>query len=633
MSGRPLREALADLRDEGLLLVFSDRVVLDSMRVEVEPDGSPTERLHRLLEPHGLEAQPGGGAWLIVVPRLATVETAERLAPEAVATADPEPRVIRVSEAMVVTPPIELAVHVLDDGEPVRGLGVEDFELSVGGRRREVLDLRVLDLSRLAADVRVTDVPVAARRHFLLLFDTGLDNLASLSRAREIAGRLIAEGVHATDLVGVATLSEVQSPKFALGFTPDRSAVTASIEIATGRSVDRLITDPLGLVLRPAHTASRHRTEPARPHLARRTNGLEPSGVGSPLTLEDWQQDLEVEAMRTERRASIASLLGLSSALRELARMLRHVPGRKHVVFLSEGFDDSMVTGLGGSSERERRRIEEMNRAVEKGDIWMVDSDQRYGNDAALTSFDGMLAEFTRSNSVIHAVNTGVDADQRSQGRQSRDGLARLAAGTGGAYIRAIGDLKGVLRSLSESTAVTYVLSIAPLADDGRGRKLKVRLRRGVSGRVLHPPTLPVPLDDRPASLFERRMATAGQISGGASSGRFRSSLSVVDSSFDGSATNVDVEVSAPASGLTRVIAGDPEAEVYVYALNGDGSVEGYFAARVSVSPVGGEYPMDLRVAGTLGLGPGHYTIRSVVLFPASGASSVASADLEIVPR
>ena len=61
--------------------------------------------------------------------------------------------------------------------------------------------------------------------------------------------------------------------------------------------------------------------------------------------------------------------------------------------------------------------------------------------------------------------------------------------------------------------------------------------------------------------------------------------------------------------------------------------MEGYFAARVSLSPSGGEDPTDLRVAGTLGLGPGRYTIRSVVLLPSSGASSVASADLEIVPR
>ena len=68
-AGRPLVEALAELQEQGLQLVFSTAVVRTSMMVNREPTGDdPRNILDQLLEPHGLRAEDGpGGTVLILV--------------------------------------------------------------------------------------------------------------------------------------------------------------------------------------------------------------------------------------------------------------------------------------------------------------------------------------------------------------------------------------------------------------------------------------------------------------------------------------------------------------------------------------------------------------------------------------
>jgi outer membrane receptor protein involved in Fe transport len=80
-----LAEALEELRNEGLEIFFTSRVVGPELRVAEEPDAEDSnaedpnaeapdaedlrERLRRLLEPHGLEAVEGPGGRLVVVRR------------------------------------------------------------------------------------------------------------------------------------------------------------------------------------------------------------------------------------------------------------------------------------------------------------------------------------------------------------------------------------------------------------------------------------------------------------------------------------------------------------------------------------------------------------------------------------
>src|SRR5690242_10483599 len=62
--GRPLREILTELRTQGLAVLYSSGLVLDTMQVTVEPHArEPVARLREVLAPFGLAAQevPGYG--------------------------------------------------------------------------------------------------------------------------------------------------------------------------------------------------------------------------------------------------------------------------------------------------------------------------------------------------------------------------------------------------------------------------------------------------------------------------------------------------------------------------------------------------------------------------------------------
>lgn len=73
---RPLAEALEELREEGLEIFFTSRVVGPELRVVEEPGAEePRERLRQLLNPHGLEAVEGPGGRLVVVRRQAAPAT------------------------------------------------------------------------------------------------------------------------------------------------------------------------------------------------------------------------------------------------------------------------------------------------------------------------------------------------------------------------------------------------------------------------------------------------------------------------------------------------------------------------------------------------------------------------------
>jgi len=67
-AGRPLAEALEELRAAGVDLIYSSQLVLPSMRVEREPAaGAAHEVLTAILAPHGLEARRVGASRFLIV--------------------------------------------------------------------------------------------------------------------------------------------------------------------------------------------------------------------------------------------------------------------------------------------------------------------------------------------------------------------------------------------------------------------------------------------------------------------------------------------------------------------------------------------------------------------------------------
>ncbi|MCP4657701.1 MAG: hypothetical protein GY856_20025, partial [bacterium] len=89
---------------------------------------------------------------------------------------------------------VEIAVNVVKDNLPVRGLGPENFEVFERRRPQELSGFEVIDL-RLPGEAPqvagAAELPIAGRRHFLLLFDLSFTRNRSLSLATRAARELV----------------------------------------------------------------------------------------------------------------------------------------------------------------------------------------------------------------------------------------------------------------------------------------------------------------------------------------------------------------------------------------------------------------------------------------------------------
>jgi hypothetical protein len=332
-------------------------------------------------------------------------------------------------------------------------------------------------------------------------------------------------------------------------------------------------------------------------------------------------------------------VLALTGSLTELAAMMGSIEGRKHVVFLSEGFDSSTLLGTGVSSAEEQQMIQEQARAAAAGEHWLVDGDARFGSSATLGQLDGMAEEFVRAGCAIQAVDIGglrAGGDVRAK-RASDDGLYMMASKTGGEHFRNFNDLSAAMSRMLERTSVTYLLAIQPqnLERDGEYHRLKVKVA-GKGLQVNHRPGYHAPRPYGERSAAERRFATAGLVLGGTEGGGIDTSLLAAPFPVSDERAYVPVLLEIDGPSLLTGQRGDVlPAELYVYALGDDGSVHDFFTQAMDLDltkALEGLTRGGFKFWGFLEIPPGEYTVRSVVRNGATGAVGVRTADL-VVPR
>src|SRR5687767_13651962 len=74
---------------------------------------------------------------------------------------------------------VEIPVQVLLDGKPVRGLTAESFAVYRDKARQPITGFDMVDLAGLPGE-EASEVPVPARRHFLMLFDLSFSEPKSI---------------------------------------------------------------------------------------------------------------------------------------------------------------------------------------------------------------------------------------------------------------------------------------------------------------------------------------------------------------------------------------------------------------------------------------------------------------------
>lgn len=541
---------------------------------------------------------------------------------------------------------VEVPVQVLRGGEPVRGLTAADFEIWEGRERQTITGFEVLDLAAAGPAApqaaQKALVPPSARRRFLLLFDLSFSEPKSIEKARQAARTLVTD-LHPSDLVGVATFQASRGADLVLGFTSDREQLEKALEHL---GVSARSADPLRLVMSLGESAfiASAFGEGGGGGGPKGGNGKQGEAENPTATEVGFVDNLIKESERTQQAAQKNNLTQFSESVRELARTLAAIQGRKHVVLLSEGFDSQSLYGTQDAGE-----IERMDRASESGEIWRIDSNTRYGSTKLVKIVDVMLDELRRADCVIQAVDiAGLRAPgeegYRAPASSRQDGLFVLADSTGGELYSNFNDLSEAMDTMLQRNSVTYVLSYQPekVEHDGGFRKLRVELRSsektGRGARIVHRPGYYAPKPYAEQAALEKTLDTASQVIGGREGGSIP--VRVLAAPFArqggkaGGKAYVPVLIEAEGPGLVGSLKdGVLPAEIYVYAFDQEGQVDDFFARSLGldlrkVGPV--LRSTGLKMFGDLDLEPGSYSLRVLVRNGATGATSLRVVALEV---
>lgn len=545
------------------------------------------------------------------------------LVPAVHAQRTPEPPVFR-SGADVVA----VSVFVTDrGGRSVPGLTAADFEVEDAGKPVPILAFEAVDAgaaSALGASPAPPSVRAAARRQFLILVDLSFSTAAGVRRAQQAARDFVATGVGPNDLVALATFGSA-GVKVQVGFTPDRRQLEAAISGFDAPDQQR-VRDPLSLAYDLGLPARNLQSGAQTADLTGRQAQLQEQLLGELVQIE-----------RTEQRAYRARVEGFVAGLEDLSRLLDSLQGRKQVVLLSGGFDQSVLAGVTGE-----QRVESAAAAAQ-GRVWDVDTDAHFGSVSASRVLDGLFRTMAATDTVLHTVDvTGlaaggdVGAAVRGEASGGRDTLAQLAVNTGGRFVTSTNEVNAALREIVDASRYFYVLAFAPREPAGkkpRFRKLKVRAKRDglqVSHRsgYVH--------GDDPADLLRTRRAqfrAAEVISKGLSGGEIGLRAVAVPYRSRGGELFLPVLLQVDGRALLERQDRKPVAlEVFGYAFDAEGRIADVMALDSAIDAAAEPRVREkgLQLLTSFRVQPGRYDLRFLVRTKSTARSGALRHPVEV---
>jgi VWFA-related protein len=527
----------------------------------------------------------------------------------------PEPRPASASVAVFPADVklVAIPVFVSRDGKAVANLTVSDFEVEDQGKRVPIAGFLAVDAagSGTVPEGSGPSLLAASRRQFLFLFDLTFSTAPAIFRARQAAIKLLDKSLQPGDLVAVASLGQ-GGAKVQIGFTSDRGQAAQAITTLGGAEGARL-RDPLGL----AYDLG---IQVAAGTSASGTQGLEMK--------EDRRSDNRADLLqvaRSEQAQYRQRVVDYVVELRKLTELLDSVQGRKQVVLISAGFDDSMLLGAEGAERSES------SRSVAEGRLHEVQSDRHFGDASATSTLSVLFEGLARTDTVIHTVDVGGLAAggtpeeqgsvRRGSGRQS---LAQIAGQSGGRFVGGTNDLAGALRDVLDATRYYYVLAFEPSSSKRKSdelRRLKIKVKDSglqVSHRAGY--TLP---DPKMMAAGQRQLQAAEIIAKGISGGSL--SLHAVAAPYRNARGELSLPVVLQIDGQGLLADGGKKplpVEVYGYALDGTGRVQDAlgFSPVLDLERVGGLIKENgVQVLTVFQVEEGPVDLRFLVRDPASG--------------
>jgi VWFA-related protein len=532
--------------------------------------------------------------------------------------------VAQVGEKITVNV-IEVPVTVVDrDGNAVRGLTAANFELYDDGVKRPITAFDAVDFAEETASA-IAPVNPVARRSFMLLFDLGFSSPTTLARAQEAARRFVHETVKPRDLVAVGSISPEHGFRLLTAFTTDRELVASALaEPASFRGNDPLQLANVTAVYDPKAGESA-REGPAHPALGR---------IAGPSQGSEQQREMTAQIAKANEGFVRTRIEKEIEGLGTLASTLRAVPGRKQIVFLSEGFDPKYVRGRDARESLGESRDLLM---ATSGQVWNIDSDARYGNSGSMKMLEEMSKTFRGSDVVLNAIDIeGVRVQNDMSGGRisSNDGLFLLSRPTGGEVFHNDNKLSRDFERMLRRQEVVYVVAFqAPASKSGKFHSLDVRL---VNVPGAHASFRSGYYESGGETPMQRTLSNAEIIINDVPQSDVR--LSAVSAAFPaaGERAQVPIIVEMDGAGLMKDVKGsNAVAEMYIYAFDQEGLVRDrlYQKMTLDLAKVGERLRGGgVRYYGTLSLPPGRYAVKTLVRVGENERRGFARTDV-VVPK
>lgn len=332
---------------------------------------------------------------------------------------------------------VQVPVYVTtSDGQPIRGLTKDSFQLSVDGHPQPVEYFDVIDFGTApASGPQQVERPRRERRLYLLLFDLTFATPAKIVRAQRAAQQAVAHSNPATDFFAVATYSSNRGVQFVSPFLSDRVAVARAIYTLHASKAQ----DPLGIAV-----SSVERSQWV-------------SAMGQGQVIDDSQEgfagmvDGEMadalrggqanqDMLRVPKNLLIEyQLAGLGDA----AKRLSAFEGQKHLLVFTEGFDSTRITDIKAKGRPPNLEAHLLDLVKE------------------------MHQTFVSAGVTLDSID--IQGVRHTFSDLGNDALYLLTRGTGGRVVANRNDLVEAVDTLMQAERVVYVLGFRQ-GDRKRGK-------------------------------------------------------------------------------------------------------------------------------------------------------------------
>jgi VWFA-related protein len=368
------------------------------------------------------------------------------------------------------------------DGKPVTDLKASDFELTEEGVPQDIGSFTPVNRPESGTETAsAAAVPAApgtppattvAPEVIALLFDRLTPEARVLAHKAALA--YLGEGKVAKNVVGVFGID--LSLVFYQTFTRDGDALRKSIEQATGRATSQFTG-------REQQATAQAMMEQAQQAVSAGEQNAGPGGGVDPAAAANLQFATMTNRMAQQFTALESDQQGYSTAnaLLAIVSAMRTIPGRKSVVFFSEGLSitnnvQSRFTSVIATANRANVSIYPMDAAGLRTESLL--NETRDGvNYAARRTVNRNPTTLPNDRPMTEAL----EENERLLRADPHSGLGQLADQTGGFLIANSNDLRDGFGRIDTDMRHYYVLTYVPknTSFDGKFRTIDVKVKRG----------------------------------------------------------------------------------------------------------------------------------------------------------